>query len=636
MANGRIGILPWREPFSVRQVILNHVFDADKERGVSRVLRGINPFLMTLKIDDKAIDSDNISGWRQTIDLKQALHRSAFIADGKADVSYSLCALRNMPYAGIITVSIEALQDIRLCVATQMDIPNEYTCGMREFRDTEADGTKVYMLHSYATSPWRKQEVASSSTFLFEQGKEIIPTFDEHAKSLFFHASLRRHEKLTFSLVGSICSSRDFLDPYNEAERQIIYAHHEGMYSLLAAHKHLWEQLWQGDVEIEGDDDAQRAVRFALFNLYSSCSEGSRLSVPPMGLSSQDYNGHIFWDAEIWMFPPVLLLNAGLAESMIDYRVDRLPAARQRALSYGYSGVMFPWESDDTGEESTPTTALTGPFEHHITADIGIACWNYYCVTHDSIWLKEHGYPLLKAVADFWCSRVTENRDGTWSIHNVVGANEYKHGATDNAFTNASVKLSLQYAAKAAIVVGMKPNSKWEMVANGLKIHRFADGVIREHACYEGEMIKQADVNLLGYPLGLITDEAQLKKDLAYYVDKIDPQHGPAMSYAVFCVQYARMGDAEKAYEMFLHSFRPNQRPPFNVLAETPASNNPYFMTGAGGLLQAVINGFCGLQITEEGVTQLPAVLPLHWKRVTVKGVGKDRKVYTNRSPLDH
>ena len=631
MSNGGIGILPWREPFSVRHVILNHVFDADRERGVSRVLKGINPFLMTLKVDGNAISLDNISQWKQTINMKEASHISEFIADGKAEISYSLCALRNMPYAGLIRVTVKALQDINLDVDTHMDIPEEYASGTREFHDTESDGIKVYMLHSYASTHWRKQQVASSSAFLFEEGKEIIPTFNNSSKELCFDTCLKKNEEITFALVGSICSSRDFIDPCNEAEREIIYAHHEGIHSLLAAHTRLWNELWQGDILIEGDDEAQRAVRFALFNLYSSCREGNGLSISPMGLSSQDYNGHIFWDTEIWMFPPILLFNQGLAESMMNYRIDRLPAARQKAMSYGYRGAMYPWESDDAGEEATPTTALTGPFEHHITADIGIACWNYYCVTRDKEWLKNKGYPLLKAVADFWSSRATCNDDGTWSINNVVGANEYKHGATDNAFTNASAKLALQYATKAAATCNTKANKQWEIVANGLKIHRMSDGVTKEHATYNGEMIKQADVNLLGYPLRIITDEKQLKKDLEYYAGKIDPQHGPAMSFAIFCVQYARMGDVDKAYEMFLRSYQPNQRPPFGVLAETPTSNNPYFMTGAGGLLQAVINGFCGLQITDKGIVQLPAILPKHWKKVTIKGVGNDRRVYINQ-----
>lgn len=632
MANGGIGILPWREPFSVKHVILNHVFDADKERGVSRVLKGINPFLLSMSVDGNQVDIQRVSQWKQTIDMKAALHQTEFVADKKLKVSYELCALRNMPYAGMIRVTVKALRDVEMRVATHMEIPDEYITGVREFHDTEADGIKVYMLHAYATSPWRRQQVASSSTFLFDSGTQLIPEYQADVHELQFSKRLKKNEEMSFALVGSICSSRDFLDPHNEAEREIIFAYHEGIEALLSAHTRQWRDLWQGDVVIEGDDEAQRAVRFALFNLYSSCREGSGLSISPMGLSSQDYNGHIFWDTEIWMFPPMLLLNQGIAQSMIDYRIGRLKAARQKAMAYGFRGAMFPWESDDAGEESTPTTALTGPFEHHITADIAIACWNYYCMTQDKKWLEDEGYPLLSAVADFWISRATENADGTWSIRNVVGANEYKHGAIDNAFTNASARLALQYAVKAAAVCGLAPHMQWGKVAEKLMIHRFSNGITKEHLTYNGEMIKQADVNLLGYPLGVISDASQLEKDLAYYADKIDPKHGPAMSFAIFCVQYARMGDAAMAYDMFRRCYQPNQRPPFGVLAETPTSNNPYFMTGAGGLLQAVINGFCGLQITEQGIVQLPSALPKHWKKVVVKGVGPSKREYVNHN----
>ena len=394
-------------------------------------------------------------------------------------------------------------------------------------------------------------------------------------------------------MAGVICSKRDFVDPYNESERQITYAIHEGADRLMTFHCQLWNELWQGDIRIEGDDDAQRAVRFALFNLYSFGREGTGLSISPMGLSSQGYNGHIFWDTELWMYPPILLLNQGIAESMVNYRTNRLAAACKRAITHGYRGAMFPWESDDAGEESTPTFALTGPLEHHITADIAIACWNYYCVTHDLHWLRSHGYPLMKAVADFWVSRAERNEDGSYSIRSVVGADEY------------------------AIEVG-----------KNIRILSFANGVTREHATYNGEMIKQSDANLLAYPLGIITDPKIWEKDMEYYTDRIDPKDGPAMSYSVFCVQYVRMGDAKKAYEMFRRCYEPNLRAPFGVIAETATSNNPYFATGAGGLLQAVINGFCGLQITDEGIVQVPSVLPKHWKKVTVTGVGPEKKTF--------
>lgn len=628
MANGGIGILPWKEPFSVRQVILNHVFDTDGPQGVSRVLKGINPFLLSMDVDGKEVNSGCITNWAQYIDMKRATHNSSFRVDGKADIDYSICALRNMPYAGLIRVNVKALSNVSLKIMARMDIPQEYSQPTQLFRKMRADATQLYMLQSFATSTYRQQKVSASSAFVFDEGKALEARYDETNKEIYFTIKLNKGDVLSFALVGSVCSTRDFSDPYNEAERQVIYAIHEGTEALMAAHCRLWDELWQSDILIEGDDEAQRAVRFALFNLYSSCREGSGLSISPMGLSSQGYNGHIFWDSELWMFPPMLMLNRGIAESMIDYRIDRLVAARKKAMAYGYKGAMFPWESDDYGEESTPTFALTGPLEHHVTADISIACWNYYCLTRDGQWLRTKAFPLMKEVADFWVSRVQRNDDGSYSIRNVVGADEYANGIDDNAFTNAAAIRALEYACRAAVICNEPVPEVWKEISRNIRILRFDDGITREHATYKGEMIKQADVNLLGYPLYFIINMQEQKKDMEYYVDKIDPQNGPAMSYSIFCVQYARMGDAKRAYEMFCRCFQPNLRAPFGVLAETATSDNPYFMTGAGGLLQAVMNGFCGLQITDSGVVQLPSALPKHWKKVTVKGVGPEKKVY--------
>lgn len=631
MANGRIGILPWKEPFSVRHVILNHVFDTDGAQGVSRVLKGINPFLLSMKIDDKKVEKECITQWRQVIDMKEATHNSYFWADGKAEVAYSLCALRNMPYTGLIRIKVKALSAFTLTVSGQMQIPQEYVDSVKRIRRVVADNTEMRIFQAYAVSRYKRREVSASSAFLFENPKEQKPDFIESGKDMSFTVRLKKGETFSFALAGAVCSTRDFTDPYNEAERQVIYAVHEGVGRLMDAHRRLWDGLWQSDICIEGDDEAQRAVRFALFNLYSFGREESALSISPMGLSSQGYNGHIFWDAELWMFPPMLLLNQGIAESMLEYRFQRLDAARHKAEAYGYRGAMFPWESDDSGEEATPTMALTGPFEHHITADISIACWNYYCLTKDNKWLREKGFPVMKAVAGFWVSRAHRNEEGSYSIRNVVGADEYANGVDDNAFTNAAVSLALINTCKAARICSEPVSPQWQTVGENMRILRFENGVTKEHATYAGEMIKQADVNLLGYPLGVIDDAEAQKKDMEYYAERIDPHNGPAMSYSIFCVQYARMGNAVKAYEMFKRCYQPNMRLPFGVLAETSTSNNPYFATGAGGLLQAVINGFCGLEITETGVVQLPSVLPPHWRKITITGVGPEKRTYERK-----
>jgi trehalose/maltose hydrolase-like predicted phosphorylase len=288
---------------------------------------------------------------------------------------------------------------------------------------------------------------------------------------------------------------------------------------------------------------------------------------------------------------------------------------------------MFPWESDDTGEEATPAWALTGTFEHHITADVGIAFWNYYRVTKDKQWLTEKGYPMLKEIADYWVSRSVKNLDGSYSIKNVVGANEFAPNVDDNAFTNGSAITALQFAVLAAKELEIKPNTDWSVVANHIVIHKFPDGTTMEHSKYDGAIIKQADVNLLAYPLNIVSDKKALLRDLKYYEPKL-AKEGPAMGKSVFAVIYARLGNAEKAFSLFKESFHPNKRSPFGALSESATSNNPYFVTGAGGMLQTILFGFGGIHLTDNGIIQKNPILPKAWKSLTLKGIGIDKKTF--------
>jgi len=157
----------------------------------------------------------------------------------------------------------------------------------------------------------------------------------------------------------------------------------------------------------------------------------------------------------------------------------------------------------------------------------------------------------------------------------------------------------------------------------------FPDGVTKEHATYKGEGIKQADVNLLAYPLKAITEKGQIAKDLAYYETRIPDEGTPAMTHAIFALLYARMGNAEKAYKYFTEAYQPNLNPPFRVIAETKGGTNPYFATGAGGVLQSMIMGFGGLDITNKGIIQIPSVLPSKWKSLKITGVGMEKKTFS-------
>lgn len=623
MANGELGVVVGRAPLETGPVIVGGAYERGTAAQVSRMLAGIDPLPLAMAVDGRAVDLAVVRPTEQRIDLRRAVHATRFATDGVEAVC-RVRALRNMPYALMTEVEVTATRDLEVRFTNRHAIPAEFADTVRESRTVWCnDGSRIGVLRTSGSYNGGRDHIVAVSTLLGGANCEAAAPGSVLLR-------LQKGERASFAVVGVVCTTAAFADPWNEAERQAVYAVREGVGQLIAAHQQRWERLWRSDIEIEGDPEAQRDVRFALFNLYSSIRAGSRRSIPPMGLTARVYNGHIFWDAELWMFPALLVLRPELARTMLDYRIDCLAAARRKAYAHGYGGAMFPWESDDRGEESTPTFALTGPLEHHVTADVALACWNYYCVTQDRAWLRRSGYPLLREAARFWCDRVTANADGSYSIPNVVGADEYASGVTDNAFTNGVVRRALEAAAAAAALCGEQPDPRWARIAAGLRILRFGDGTTREHAAYAGERIKQADANLLAYPLGIVTGREAILRDLAYYEPRIDTLDGPAMSYAVFAVQYARLGMARKADELFRRAYRPNRRPPFGVLAETASSGNPYFLTGAGGLLQAVLFGFGGLEIGPEGLAQLPSVLPPAWKRLTIRIDGQPGYTKTN------
>ena len=420
-------------------------------------------------------------------------------------------------------------------------------------------------------------------------------------------------------MVSSICTSVHFTDPQNEAERLSLYAKLEGSERLKQRHLAEWEKLWQSDIKIEGDPIVQKEVRLMLYYLYASARAGTALSLSPVGLSGLGYNGHVFWDTELWMYPPLLVMQPDIARSLLDYRFNRLEAARQNAFNHGFKGAMFPWESADDGTEQTPVWALTGPFQQHITACIGWAFWKYYQVTQDKDWLGTKGYIVLKEVADFWCSRVERIGKGQYHISNVIGANEFEENIDNNAFTNGIVKLVLHHATQAAKILNITPDPDWLHVAENIPILAFEDGTTKENATYNGAEIKQADVNLLAHPLDFITDEVQIKKDLDYYEPRMSPD-GPAMGFATLATLHAKLGNVQKAYDIFIHSYRSNGVPPFGVLAECAGGKgvSPYFTTGAGGALQTVLFGFGGIKITDQGIQRETQQLPDEFTSMTI------------------
>ncbi|WP_240348068.1 glycosyl hydrolase family 95 catalytic domain-containing protein [Longitalea arenae] len=636
IANGMIGIVSSPEPFKVKDIVLAGAYDLYGRGRVSNFLRSFNLLNMHLDIDGRRIDAKSITGFSQELDMRRAAFTASFDHGDKATISYTYYSLRHLPYTVLMDVNITARKDIAITGASVMEAPDALKDVQNYYNEIDRPHVVLSLLTSTARSPTGKLLMCASNTFLFdeEHGHEprvIHEMWDNNMHLMKFSKQLKAGERYHFSIAGSTITSAHHDDPLNAAERLTIFAKLEGRNRLLQWHQKAWDSLWRSDIVIDGDAQAQQDVHSMLYHLYSFVREGTANSPSPMGLSGLGYNGHVFWDAELWMYPALLVLHPPLAKSMMEYRYQRLEAAKRNAFTNGFKGAMYPWESAETGVEETPVWALSGPFEHHITADVAIAAWNYYAVTQDKEWLREKGYPILSATADFWTSRVERNGAGRYDINNVVAADEWAENVDNNAFTNAAAKANLQYATQAATVLGIQPNPDWMQVANNIPILKMTDGVTQEHATYKGEGIKQADVNLLAYPLKEITDPRQIRKDLAYYETRVPQEGTPAMTQAVFALLYARLGDSSKAFHWFKDAYLPNLNPPFRVIAETKGGTNPYFATGAGGVLQAVLMGFGGLEITAKGIIQGRSVLPANWNKLTITGVGVGKKTYTRK-----
>jgi trehalose/maltose hydrolase-like predicted phosphorylase len=636
VANGMIGVVSSPEPFKVKDVILAGAYDLYGRGRVSNFLKSFNLLNMYLEVDGKRIGSADADNMQQQLDMHHASFTTSFNYGDKADVSYTYYSLRQLPFTVLMDVTITAKKDITITSASVMEAPDALKEVQNYYNEIDRPHVIISLLTSTAKSPTGKLLLCASNTFLFnekhgEEPRVIHEMWDNNMHLMKFTKKIKAGESYHFSVAGSSITSAHHDDPLNEAERMTITARLEGRERLIQFHNKAWDEIWKSDIIIDGDPQAQQDVHSMMYHLYSFVREGTSLSPSPMGLSGLGYNGHVFWDTEVWMYPAILVLHPEMAKSLVEYRFQRLSAAKQNAFNHGYKGAMFPWESAATGVEETPVWALSGPFEHHITACVGIAAWNYYCVTQDKDWLREKGYPILKETAMFWASRVERNGPGKFEIKNVVAADEWAENIDNDAFTNAAAKSVLQHATEAANLLGIKPDADWMNVASNIPILKMANGVTREHGSYNGEGIKQGDVNLLAYPLKEITDVKQIRKDLEYYESRVPNEGTPAMTQAIFTLLYSRLGDGAKAYRFFQDAYLPNLNPPFRVIAETKGGINPYFATGAGGILQSVLMGFGGLEITSKGIVQIKTALPPNWKSLTLTGIGVDKKTFINK-----
>lgn len=438
--------------------------------------------------------------------------------------------------------------------------------------------------------------------------------------------------------------------------------------ALLTAHEAAWARYWAtSDVIIEGDDAAQQAVRFNLFQLLIAAPRhDDRVSIPARTLSGFGYRGHVFWDTDIFILPFLTYTQPQLARNLLIYRYHTLTGARRKARQNGYEGVQYAWESAATGDETTPrwvpgpagelVRIWTGDIQLHITADVAYAIWHYWQVTGDDEFMRDYGAEIILDTAVFWGSRAEYNAEwDRYEFNDVIGPDENHEHVNNNVFTNRMAQWHLEAAletlawlrrehpAKAAELeerLDLSPErlAHWADIIGCLHIlHDPETGLMEQ---FEGffeledidwqaleprrqsiqsllgiertnqvQALKQPDALMLLYLLGDCYDLEIKWVNWDYYEPRTDHTYGSSLGPAIHAILACELDMPEVAYEHFMRAALVDMEDVRGNAAEG------IHAASAGGVWQALVFGFAGLRLTAEGCTLNPR-LPAAWRRL--------------------
>ncbi|MBV7695877.1 discoidin domain-containing protein [Streptomyces sp. TRM70350] len=597
---------------------------------------------------DASVPTDRISAYRQTVFLRCGLVRTSLTwttGDGRAtDLVYDVVADRRYRHVGAVrlrmtphwrgTATVTDLLDGR--GARRISATANGPGGSEDDRiavpfrtdGTDVDGAVVSTLRPDAGVPVRDR-VRGGEGLTAHQSVSV---------------PVRAGRTYAFTKFVGIDTELTSREPARSAADESRRAADRGWDRLFGRHAAEWEQLWSGDIRVNGRPELQKWLRSSLYGLLANIRAGSPDSIAPAGLTSDDYAGLKFWDAETWMFPGLLAFRPELAEPVLEYRYRTMPAARQNAAALGHRGLFYPWTSADKGDLDSECHSVEPDHcrtQIHLQADIALAAWQFYQQTGDRDWLRNRGWPLLKGIAEFWESRVTRNGDGSYSINNVSGPDEYSNHKNDAVFTNAAAATALRNATRAAGVLGERAPASWTTIADRLRIlYDERTKVFQQFDGYDGRAIKQADAVLLIYPLEWPMSDEAAANTLDHYAARSDPD-GPAMTDSVHAVVAAAVGKPGCATHTYLtRSVRPFVRGPFALFSEArgeraAGAGDPHagfpaedFLTGKGGFVQVFTHGLTGLR-TRSGKVHLDPMLPPQLSDgVTLSGLRAQGRTY--------
>jgi alpha,alpha-trehalose phosphorylase len=420
---------------------------------------------------------------------------------------------------------------------------------------------------------------------------------------------------------------------------------------LLAEQAEYLNAYWKSaDVVIQNDDQLQEGIRFNLFQLLQSAGRDKHSNISAKGLSGEGYEGHYFWDTEIYMFPVFLMTQPDIARQLLLYRYSTLEQARDRAKEMGHrQGALFPWRTISGTECSS--FFPSGTAQYHISADIAYSYIQYYLAEQDRDFLMSYGAEVLIETARLWAD-IGHYYNGAFHIDEVTGPDEYTCCVNNNYYTNVMAKHNLKWAAKSCSILksydaqGFKSLCDrlgvtedeimaWAKAADAmllpydeaLGINPQDDTFLRKAVwdfdntpedkyplllnyhpltIYRYQVCKQADTVLAHF---LLEDEQSLEtiqRSYDYYEGITT--HDSSLSSCIFSIMASKIGSMDKAYEYFIETARLDLD---NTHGNT---KDGLHMANMGGTWMSIVYGFAGMRLKESGLSLSPAI-PQDWEK---------------------
>jgi trehalose/maltose hydrolase-like predicted phosphorylase len=438
-------------------------------------------------------------------------------------------------------------------------------------------------------------------------------------------------EALTLEKFSTLYSTQDE-DPQESAKALVKQAVSDGFFQCLEKSSKVWKTLWeQADIQIEGDPESQRKIRYALFHLIiASPQADSRVSIGAKALSGQGYSGQVFWDTDINLAPFYQWVFPEWGGAHVRYRHRMLADAKAYAASEGRSGARYPWQTSIAGFEHAPVAITCSRTQIHVTADIAYCALRYADISGDFQWLETDGAEMVCECARYMAQRVEFNEtDNRYEIFGVGGPDEYHPVTDNNAYTNYLTAYVLMRAAK----MNDDPEEaiRWQHIGGAMNCPCDPEtGLIPQcdgffdlkdswnvtggdwggpgaeyHEC---KGLKQPDVVLLTTLFPERFGKKHLQANWDYYERFI--QHGSSLSPSIHALVAAKLGLMDKAMEYF------NLSADFDTLDVNKDTLSGIHIGNFGGLWQAIAYGFAGLQIRDGELCTDPH-LPAKWKSLS-------------------